>query len=50
MEFLKKEFVSRGYKIDNLVSGRWEDSPLFDALEMQGMCRLDLVNKFLNIQ
>ncbi len=50
MEFLKKEFVSRGYKIDNLVSGRWEDSPLFDALEMQGMCRLDLVKKFLNIQ
>lgn len=50
MEFLNKEFISRGYNINSLVSGKWEDSPLYDALDLQGMCRLDLVKKFLKIQ
>lgn len=50
MELLKREFASRGYEIDDLTQGNWQDLPLLDALELRGMCRMDLLEKFLNIQ
>ncbi len=50
VELLKREFSSRGYEIDDLIGGQWQDSALFDALELQGMCRMDLLEKFLDIQ
>lgn len=50
MELIEREFMSRGYVIDDLVRGDFKDSPLFDALEIQGMCRLELLRNFLDIQ
>lgn len=50
MELLKREFASRGYEIDDLTQGNLQDSRLLDALELRGMCRMDLLEKFLNIQ
>lgn len=50
MVLLRREFESRGYMIDYLAQGDWRHSPLFDALELQGACRLDLLKRFLNIQ
>lgn len=49
--FLKREFESRGYDIDRLTGQEdWQDSPLFDALELREMCHMDLLKKFLMIQ
>lgn len=50
MKLLEREFASRGYKIDDLVQGKWQDSPLPDALELRGLCRMDLLEDFLKIQ
>lgn len=50
MEFLEKEFESRGYEINKLAMKEWKNSPLYDALELQGMCRFDLLEKFINVQ
>lgn len=50
MELLEREFTSRGYQISELALGKWQNSPLFDALELQGMCRCDLLKKFLDKQ
>ena len=45
-EPLKREFTSRGYKISRLDQGKWTNSPLFDALELQGLCHTDLLGFF----
>lgn len=46
MKFLEREFASRGYEIGHLVQGKWQESPLFDALELRGLCRMDLLEFF----
>ncbi len=48
---LQREYQSRGYHIEKLAGNlNWQESPLFDALEVRGMCRLDILKEFLNIQ
>lgn len=47
MKLLEREFASRGYEIGSLVQGKWQESPLFDALELRGLCRMDLLGYFL---
>ena len=47
MNFLEREFASRGYEIGSLVQGNWQKSPLFDALELRGLCQMDLLEYFL---
>lgn len=51
VELLAKEFKSRGYQIDSLTgSCVWNESPLFDALEIRGMCQTTLLKEFMYIQ
>ena len=48
---LQREYLSRGYHIEKLAGNlNLQESPLFDALEVRGMCRLDILKEFLNIQ
>lgn len=47
MEFLQREFASRGYRITDLTQEEWQNSPLFDALELRGLCHMDLLREFL---
>ena len=49
MQLLEREFESRGYHLEKLTQGRWEESPLFDALELQGLCQTDLLKRFTDI-
>lgn len=51
MELLNREFISRGYRINELAQSEdWRNSPLYDALEMRGLCRTELLEEFLNVQ
>ena len=51
MEFLEREFSSRGYDIDELTQvEHWKKSPLYDALEVRGLCEMKLLADFLEIQ
>lgn len=48
---LQREYLSRGYHIEKPAGNlNLQESPLFDALEVRGMCRLDILKEFLNIQ
>lgn len=51
IELLEKEFVSRNYNIKELIqTEEWKKSSLFDALELRGLCKVELLADFLNIQ
>ena len=51
MEVLEREFSSRGYDIEELTQVKyWEKSPLYDALEVRGLCEMKLLADFLEIQ
>lgn len=46
MQLLDLEMESRGYQRKEIAE-QWAESPLFDALELQGMCRRDLLEAVL---
>lgn len=51
MEFLQKEFKSRGYDIKDLTQAEdWTKSPLYDALEIRGLCEMKLLEEFWKMQ
>lgn len=47
MELTELEFASRGYQRKELTEGDWKLTPLFDALELQGLCRLDMLKNLV---
>lgn len=51
MEFLQKEFKSRGYDIKDLTQAEdWTKSQLYDALEIRGLCEMKLLEEFWKMQ
>lgn len=54
MKLLEEEFHSRDYDIKNLIQvndwKEWKDSPLYDALEIRGLCEMELLEYFLKMQ
>ncbi|MDO4272601.1 MAG: hypothetical protein Q4D16_02945 [Eubacteriales bacterium] len=51
MKLLQKEFLSRKYNIEELIqTDDWRNSSLYDALELRGLCRTELLEDLLNIQ
>ena len=41
LDFLDREFTSRGYSMKELMqTEKWKDSPLYDALELRGLCKV----------
>lgn len=50
MELLEKEFISREYYIKELIQADdWKCTPLYDALELRGLCKTELLADFLNV-
>lgn len=51
MKSLEREFISRDYHIKDLVqTDDWKNSPLYDALEIRGLCEMELLEDFLDMQ
>lgn len=51
MEILEREFASRGYPMKSLSCGSaWQGSSLYDALEIRGLCDIELLADFIHIQ
>lgn len=51
LDLLDREFTSRGYSMKELMqTEKWKDSPLYDALELRGLCKVELLADFLGLQ
>lgn len=51
MHLLEKEFLSRKYQMKDLIqTENWKTSPLYDALELRGLCRTELMTEFFEMQ